>query len=93
MRAGLATSLVRSVSSECLKMGVLPQPGLDRVQQAIGNISPAGRLGMLAATPATRGAPRAATLHDAELDLLNWPHPLDQLASVQSYGPAGAISR
>ena len=92
-RAGLATSLVRSVSSECLKMGVIAQPHLDRVQQAVGNISPAGSLAGLADPPAVQNAPRAATLHDAELDLLNWPHPLDTLGNVQSYGPAGAISR
>ena len=92
---GLATTLVRSVSSECLKMGVISQPGLDRVQQAVANIAPAAGLAQ-SAQPigAARGpVPKATTLNDAVLDLLNVPHPLDQLSNIASYGPDGAISR
>ena len=95
---GLATTLVRSVSSECLRMGLISQPRLDRAQQTVANISPAGQLSSSAGEPGAPdrpgpAVPKAATLNDAMLDILNVPHPLDQLSNMASYGPDGAISR
>jgi hypothetical protein len=37
--------------------------------------------------------PPAPTLFDAVMELLDNPHPLDQLSEVGAYGPDGAISR
>ena len=37
--------------------------------------------------------PPAATLFDAIMELLDFPHPLDMLSEVTAYGPDGAISR
>ncbi|KAL0023962.1 hypothetical protein WJX77_003641 [Trebouxia sp. C0004] len=39
-----------------------------------------------------KGKP-AASLRDAVMDLMNYPHPLDTLGEPSAYGPDGAISR
>jgi len=39
-----------------------------------------------------KGKP-AASLKDAVMDLMNYPHPLDTLGEPSAYGPDGAISR
>lgn len=41
---------------------------------------------------APKGKP-AASLRDAVMDLMNYPHPLDTLGEPSAYGPDGAISR
>ncbi|KAL0054462.1 hypothetical protein WJX82_009173 [Trebouxia sp. C0006] len=44
------------------------------------------------ANDAPKGKP-AASLRDAVMDLMNYPHPLDTLGEPSAYGPDGAISR
>ncbi|DBA66452.1 TPA: hypothetical protein ACH3X2_002429 [Trebouxia sp. C0005] len=41
----------------------------------------------------TRKGKPAASLRDALMDLMNYPHPLDTLGEPSAYGPDGAISR
>lgn len=50
-----------------------------------------------ASSAVTLAAPKkgkpAATLREAVMDLMNYPHPLDTLGDPGAYGPDGAISR
>ena len=66
------------------------ETGSQQVSVALARSKESSKALILAAT--RKGKP-AASLKEAVMDLMNYPHPLDTLGDPGAYGPDGAISR
>lgn len=91
-------SQVESSSGNSSTKGLDRRPGSESVSVMVDS-KPSVALAkikspsMAVAEVATKKGKPAASLREAVMDLMNYPHPLDTLGDPGAYGPDGAISR